>query len=144
LREGNGCVLLRLQAAGPPSVVWESKGERSAMLNYWANPVVHEGFLYGLTGEFNKKIHLRCVDLKDGKPRWTQEGFGKGSITPADGHLFITTKTGDLVSVRATPERYEERGRARVLGENRTAPTLANKRLYLRDLQKIICLDVGP
>jgi hypothetical protein len=86
---------------------------------------------------------LRCVDLKDGKPRWTQESFSKGSITLAEGHLFITTKTGDLVSVRATPDRYEEKSRARVLGENRTAPTLADKRLYLRDLQKIVCLDVG-
>jgi outer membrane protein assembly factor BamB len=141
--ESNGCVLLHLQAAGSPAVVWESKGEKGVMLNYWANPVVHEGFLYGLTGEFNKKIHLRCVDLKDGSPKWTKDGFGKGSITLADGHLFVTTKTGDLVLVRATPDKYEEKARVTVLGDNRTAPTLANRRLFLRDLQKIVCLDVS-
>ena len=114
------------------------------MINYWANPVVHEGFLYGFAGEFSKKVHLRCIDLNDGSVRWTKENFGKGSVTLADGHLFITTKTGDLVLVRATPQAYEEKGRVTILGENRTVPTLANRRLYLRDLEKIVCVDVGP
>ncbi|MEI7685481.1 MAG: PQQ-binding-like beta-propeller repeat protein [Planctomycetota bacterium] len=141
--ESNGCVLFQLNAAAAPKTVWESKGRKSVMINYWANPVIHEGFLYGFAGEFSNKIHLRCIDLKTGKPRWTQEDFGKGSMTLADGHLFITTKEGDLVLVRATPEAYDEKARIPTLGNNRTAPTLANKRLYLRDLKTIKCLDVG-
>lgn len=141
--EGNGCVLFQLQAAAPPKVVWESKGPKSVMINYWANPVIHEGFLYGFAGEFDKKIHLRCIDLKDGSVRWTKENFGKGSLTLADGHLFITTKPGDLVLVRATPEAYQERARATMLGGNRTVPTLANRKLYLRDLSKIVCVDIS-
>ncbi len=142
--EDNGCVLFQLHSAAPPKAVWESKGDKSVMINYWANPVVHDGFLYGFAGEFSKKVHLRCVDLKDGKIRWTKENFGKGSVTLADGHLFITTKSGDLVLVRATPQAYEEKGRVTILGDNRTVPTLANRRLYLRDLEKIVCVDVGP
>jgi outer membrane protein assembly factor BamB len=141
--EGNGCALFRLQAAAAPTVIWESKGPKSVMINYWANPVVHEGFLYGFSGEFDKKIHLRCIDLKDGRVRWTKEGFGKGSVTLADGHLFIAAKSGELVLVRATPEAYDEKARVELLGDNRTAPTLANKRLYLRDLKRIVCLDIG-
>jgi len=138
-----GCTLFKLKADGPPDVVWESKGPDSSMLSYWANSVFHEGHLYGFCGEFSKRIDLRCVDMADGKVKWSKDGFGKGSVTLADGHLFITTKKGDLVLVRATPERYEEKGRVTILGENRTVGTIANKRLYLRDKEKILCLDIG-
>jgi outer membrane protein assembly factor BamB len=138
-----GCALFKLKADGPPDVVWESKGEKSSMLNYWANTIVHDGYLYGISGEFSKRLDLRCVDLKTGQVKWSQDGFGKGSITLADGHLFITTKKGDLVLVRATPERYDEKGRVTILGENRTVGTIANKRLYLRDKEKILCVDLG-
>ncbi len=142
--EGVGCALFRLSAAGPPTVVWEQKDPSSVMMNYWANAVAHDGHLYGLSGEFDKRIDLNCVELKTGKRKWSRPSFGKGAILLADGHLFITTKKGDLVLVRATPERYEEKARlAGFLGENRTVPTLANKRLYLRDLQQIYCLDVA-
>jgi outer membrane protein assembly factor BamB len=139
-----GCVLYKLAADGPPTVVWESKGKKSVMLNYWANAVAHEGYLYGLSGEFDKRIDLNCVDLKNGKLKWSKQGFGKAAVLLADGHLFLTTKKGDVVLVRATPEKYEEKARlAGFLAETRTVPTLANKRLYLRDREQIFCLDVG-
>jgi outer membrane protein assembly factor BamB len=141
--EDVGCALFRLRGTAAPEVVWESKGKNSVMKNYWANSVAHEGYLYGLAGEFSKVIDLRCVDLQTGKVVWSKTNFGKGAITLADGHLFITTKPGDLVLVRATPKGYEEKARVKLLGENRTVPTLANKHLYLRDRENILCLDVA-
>jgi outer membrane protein assembly factor BamB len=112
-------------------------------MNYWANSVVHDGHLYGLSGEFSKRIDLNCVDLKTGKLKWSEADFGKGALTLADGHLFVTTKKGDLVLVRADPTKYDERARVTRLGENRTVPTLAHRRLYLRDRDSIVCLDLG-
>ena len=141
--EGNGCALLELQAVGAPKTVWESKGKKSVMICYWATPVAHDGYLYGFAGEFNKRIDLRCIDLADGKVKWSKEGFGKGALLYADGQLIVTTKTGDLVLVRATPTAYEERGRVELLGTNRTVPTLSRRRLFVRDLESILCLDVG-
>ena len=141
--EGNGCALLELQASGPPKTVWESKGKNSVMICYWATPIAHEGHLYGFAGEFDKRIDLRCIDLADGKVKWSKEGFGKGAMLFADGQLIATTKTGDLVLVRATPTAYDERGRVELLGNNRTVPTLSRRKLYVRDLANILCLDVG-
>lgn len=141
--EGNGCVLYQLNAADAPKVVWESKGKKSVMINYWATSIAHDGHLYGFAGEFDKAIHLRCVDLKDGSVRWTKEDFGKGAASLADGHLFIAAKTGDVIVVRATPAGYEEVSRAKLLGENRTAPAIANGKLYLRDLSKVVCVDLA-
>jgi outer membrane protein assembly factor BamB len=141
--EHEGCALYQLAANSAPKVIWESKGKKSVMANYWANSVAHEGHLYGLSGEFSEKIHLNCVNLMTGKLIWSKKEFGKGAITLADGHLFMTTKAGDVVLVEATPKGYQEKGRAKMLGDNRTVPTIANGRLYVRDLQNILCLDIG-
>lgn len=141
--EGVGCALFQLKADGPPDVVWRFKGKKSPMTSYWATAVAHEGHLYGFSGEFDKQIDLNCVEIATGKLKWSQEDFGKGALILAEGHLFMTTKKGDLVVARATPEKYEEKGRITLLGVNRTVPTLSNKRLYLRDLKNIYCVDVG-
>jgi outer membrane protein assembly factor BamB len=126
-----------------PKVVWESKGKKGVMTTYWANAVEHDGHLYGLSGEFDKRIDLNCVELKTGNLMWSKKDFGKGALTLAQGQLFIATKKGDVVLVHANPKGYLERGRARMLGDNRTVPTLSNRRLYVRDLQSIYCLDVA-
>lgn len=141
--EKNGCTLFKLSAAAPPKVVWESRGARSIMLNYWANSVVHDKYLYGLSGEFNLRINLNCVELATGKLVWSKPNFGKGAITLAEGHLFITTKTGDLVLVPASPEAYKEKARVKMMGDNRTVPTIAGKKLFLRDTKNILCLDLA-
>jgi outer membrane protein assembly factor BamB len=138
-----GCAMFHLSIGGPPEVVWQSKGAKGVLTNYWANSVEHQGYLYGLSGEFDKKIHLNCVDAKTGKLMWSRQDFGKGAITLADGHLFMTTKPGDLVLVRANPQKYEEKARVGLLGENRTVPTIAEKRLFLRDRENIYCLDIA-
>lgn len=138
-----GSAMLRPSESGKPEVVWESKGTRGVMTTYWANAVVQDGHLYGVSGEFDGVINFNCVDLATGKLVWSKERFGKASVTLADGHLFVTTKTGDLVLIKATPKGYEEKARlAKLLGDNRTVPTIADGRMYLRDRKQIWCLDL--
>lgn len=144
-----GSTLFRLSGGGKPDVVWESKGPKGVMTTYWANAVVHDGHLYGVSGEFSGVINLNCVELKTGNLVWSKERFGKASLLLADGHLFVTTKNadktgGDLVLIKATPKGYEEKARLpKLLADNRTVPTLAEGRLYLRDRKQILCLDVS-
>jgi outer membrane protein assembly factor BamB len=73
---------------------------------------------------------------------WQQPRFGKGNLIAADGKLFISTLKGELVIVRATPEKFEELARAPVLGPTRQAPALVAGRLYLRDDREIVCVDI--
>jgi outer membrane protein assembly factor BamB len=139
-----GCVMYQLKPDGPPGIIWKSQGPKSVMMNYWANSVLHDGRLYGMSGEFNKKIHLNCVDAATGKLIWSKQNFGKAAVTLADGHLFLVTKKeGDLVLAAASPKGYEEKGRVTLLGDNRTAATISNGRLFLRDKQNILCLDIA-
>jgi outer membrane protein assembly factor BamB len=141
--EDVGCAMFKLSAAAP-EIAWESKGPKSVMMNYWANAVELDGYLYGISGEFNEmKMDLNCVDLKTGKLMWSQKNLGKAAVTLADGHLWITTKKGDLLLVRANSTKYDEVARVSLLAENRTSPTIADKRLYLRDRKNIYCLDIA-
>jgi outer membrane protein assembly factor BamB len=140
--EDNGCALYQLSAGGTPEPVWESKGKKSVMINYWATSVVHNGYLFGLSGEFDRAINLNCIDVKTGKLMWSQKDMGKAAVTLAAGHLLIVTKKGDLVLAPATPEGYRETARLPLLAETRTAATIADGRLYLRDREDIFALDI--
>lgn len=139
-----GCALLKL-GKGKPTPVWESKGPKSVLITYWANAVLQDKHLYGLDGEYNQPSALKCVDAATGKEVWSKDRFGLGSVTLADGHLWITTIKGDLVLVPANSKAYQEKGRVKVMEESRyaTVPTIAGKKLFLRDRKSIYCLDVA-
>ena len=71
--------------------------------NHYATSVHHDGFLYGFDGRQEEGERLRCVELKTGKVRWSQEGFGAGTVTVAGNHLLVMTERGELIDVDATP-----------------------------------------
>lgn len=145
--EDHGCALLGLKAQGDQfevSEVWSSLGIKSVLRNEWQTSALLDGYLYGMdnVGGAGPITHLTCVDAATGQRKWQQPRFGKGNFIAADGKLFISTMKGELVLVKATPERFEELGRATVLDSTRQAPALSNGRLFLRDDKEIICLDV--
>lgn len=145
--ESHGSVLLDVnQSAGEWKVTerWQSQGRGSVMRNEWQTSILLEGFLYGFdnVGSAGPVTHLNCVEASTGKRIWQAPRFGKGNLIGADGKLFISTRGGEFVLVKATSKRFEEIGRMKVLGPTRTAPSLCNGLLYLRDDAEIVCLDV--
>jgi len=145
--EDHGSVLLSFKAEGDEfkiGEVWSSLGNRSVLRSEWQTPILLDGHFYGMdnVGGAGPITHLTCIEGATGKRVWQQSRFGKGNLIAADGKLFISTMKGELVLARATPERYEEIGRAAVMGSTRQAPALANGLLYLRDDREIVCLDV--
>lgn len=145
--EDHGSVLLSLKAEGERfnvGEVWSSWGNRSVLRSEWQTPILLDGHLYGMdnVGGAGPITHLTCIEAGTGKRVWLQPRFGKGNLIAADGKLFISTMNGELVVLRATPQRYDEIGRAAVIGSTRQAPALANGLLYLRDDHEIVCLDV--
>ena len=145
--ENHGSVLLSLKPNGDKfdvSEVWDSLGPKSVLRNEWQTSMLLDGFLYGLdnVGGAGPITHLTCIDAATGKRKWQQARFGKGNLIAADGKLFLSTLAGDLVVVRATPERFDELGRATILGGTRQAPALSNGFLFLRDDKEIVCVNV--
>jgi len=144
--ENHGCVMLKLKPAGDGFELqerWSSLGPKSVLRTEWQT-VAHVGdYLYGMdnVGASGPVTHLTCVEAATGKRMWSQQRFGKGNYIFADGKLFCTISTGELIVVRATPEQYVEIGRQKVLESLRQAPSLAGGLLYLRDDGEIVCLD---
>lgn len=132
-----------------------SRFGKKSVQQLWANDetlssqyitcVVHEGLLYGSHGRADGALaDLRCFEPKSGKIRWTDELFGTASLILADGKLILVRDDGTLVLVKASPEKYEELGRAQVLDTTtRALPALAGGRLYVRDTRTLKCLELG-
>jgi outer membrane protein assembly factor BamB len=145
--ENHGCVLLAISAQEQPlrvQEVWTSLGPKSVLRNEWQTSILLDGYLYGMdnVGSAGAITHLTCIKASSGERMWQQLRYGKGNLIAADGKLFISTMKGELIVARASPERYDELGRAVVIGKTRQAPALADGRLYLRDDEEIVCLDV--
>jgi hypothetical protein len=73
---------------------------------------------------------------------------GKGSLTCADGHLYLRAEggSGAVALVEATPQGYKETGRfdqpERSTENSWPHPVVANGRLYIRDQDVLLCYDV--
>jgi len=106
--------------------------------NHFSSSIHDAGHIYGFDAAM-----LKCIDAEDGEERWRKRGLGKGTLIHADGMLIVLGGDGLLALIEATPEEYRELGSMQVFETTTwTAPTLAAGRLYLRDQERIVCLDL--
>jgi outer membrane protein assembly factor BamB len=138
-----GCALLRAVADGERVRLEEVYiRNRRVMRNHHSTSVYKDGYLYGFD-----ESQLKCVDLRKGveKSDWEATGIAKGTLILADRHLIILTESGDLALVEATSEEFRPLAKLKhvLKGANTWAlPVLVDGRLYLRDAEKLVCLDV--
>ncbi len=137
---GTGALLAKCKKDGIEEV-WKGDGTLSSQ---YATPVVRDGFLYGCDGRSDVgTVALRCLELKTGKVRWSQESFGCASLTAADGRLILLTEAGELVLVDCTPDAYRELARASVLAAPvRALPALSGGKFFGRDARRLVCWDL--
>jgi outer membrane protein assembly factor BamB len=108
------------------------------MKNRFTSSVLHEGFIYGLDENI-----LACVDAATGDLRWKGGRYGYGQVLLASGHLVVLTEDGDLVLVRATPERHEEVARSAALeGKTWNHPAVTDGILLVRNLREMAAFDL--
>jgi outer membrane protein assembly factor BamB len=106
-------------------------------------PIFYKGYIYGT----NAGNELACLNL-DGKVLWTSTSahkFGRGPYIIADGLIYVMNDDGVLTMVEATPTGYKQLASAKVLeGPDAWGPmAIAAGRLILRDLNRMICLDIA-
>ncbi len=108
-------------------------------------PIYWQDHLYAVGKK--KRGLFECLD-QTCKPVWSSEGkafFGLGSFLLADGMFFILEgDTGLLRLLDANTKEYKELASAPVLsGHDVWAPmALSDGKLVLRDMAKMICIDV--
>jgi outer membrane protein assembly factor BamB len=111
------------------------------MVNHHGGLVLVGDHLYGAD-----EGALKCLDFKTGAVAWQNKCVGKGSITYADGRLVVRGERGPVALVEATPEGYREKGRFdqpdRSERKSWPHPVVFGGRLYLRDMDVLLCYDV--
>ncbi len=133
-----GAAVVQLQERNEKFIA-EKLWNSSEMKNLINSSVFFKNFMYG----FDDKI-LKCIDVRTGKTKWETPGFKRGSLIAADGHLIVLGENGNLALVEATPEEYREIANVKILsGKCWTSPSLANGKLYLRNHEEMVCLDVA-
>ena len=134
---GTGAAMLELTASGDTlsaKEVWKS----IRMKNQFSSSVLHNGYIYGLD-----EAILACIDASTGDLKWKGGRYGYGQVMLANGHLIVLTDEGDLVLVRATPERHDERVRFSVLnGKTWNHPAMADGYLIVRNLAEMAAFDL--
>jgi outer membrane protein assembly factor BamB len=140
---GAGCAALEIVRDGDKWTVKE-KWANSNLMAHMATSVVHDGCVYGCNGDL-ASWSLRCLDLKTGEIKWKERQSCRSSFVAAEGCLFSWGERGTLQLIELNPERYVLKGEAADLLAYKAwaMPALAHKRLYLRDENNILCLDLG-
>jgi hypothetical protein len=75
--------------------------------------------------------------------KWARRGYGKGTLTIADGLLYVLAESGKLVVGEAGPSGFSETGALQVLTGAKawTPPTIANGRIYVRHQKEMVALE---
>jgi outer membrane protein assembly factor BamB len=140
---GHGCILLKLQTEDnrlATTTVWQSK----AIANKFHTCILLDGKLYGAD-----ERKLKCVDFLTGEEAWSLnqvagDGTRFGTLVLCQGHFIFLSQEGQLSVAKASATGFDAVGSAQVLsGRCWTVPTLHNGRLYVRNLEKLVCLELG-
>ncbi len=161
---GPGAALLAVRPGGY-EVVWSdaAKGRQKSLQTHWNTPVHHEGFVYGSSGRHSNNAELRCIELATGAVRWSQPNLARTSLLYLDGHFICLSEYGELVLLRANPDKFDpvsalvpklpatEGLDPANLGPRRlleypawAAPIVSRGLLYVRGRDRLACYEVIP
>jgi outer membrane protein assembly factor BamB len=136
---GTGGALLSLTAQNGEVRAQEVYFTRDLM-NHHGGVVLVDGYLYG----FHNSI-LTCLEFATGKVMWRDRSVGKGSLTYADGHLYLLGEENTVGLAEATPMGYREKGRFRIADQGLPSwahPVVSGGRLYIRNQRTLASYDI--
>ncbi len=138
---GTGGGLVKL-AAGRNNVQAQLAYKVRELVNHHGGMVFVNGYVYGTNDNA-----LVCVDVKNGDVLWRDRSVGKGSVTYADGHLYVVGEAGEIALVEASPDGYVEKGRFKHVNRSDKRlwahPVVFQGRLYVRDQDTLTVYDVS-
>jgi len=100
------------------------------------------GQIYGSSGDFGPAF-MTAIDVETGKILWQDRSFSKATLIYADGKFIVLDEEGNLFLARMNSQGMTVISKASLLkSKARTPPSLVGTRLYLRDRQKLLALDL--
>ncbi len=136
---GAGGALLGLTAANGDVSARQIYFTRE-MQNHHGGLVLVNGYLYG----FHNSI-LVCMEFATGHLFWRARSVGKGTLTYADGNLYILGEDNMVGLAAAAPGGYQEKGRFKIADQGLPSwahPVVSGGRLYIRNQNMLTAYDV--
>jgi outer membrane protein assembly factor BamB len=160
----DGPLMLALDDKKPSAtVVWKGKSDSEIQTDglhaVITTPVIIGDYIYGICsyGQF------RCLRAKTGERVWETQAVTKerarwasGVIVRNGDRLFINNDRGDLLIVKPSPDGYQEvsrthlikptsppQNRRELVNVNWMYPAYANKHIYARNDEEIICASLA-
>jgi outer membrane protein assembly factor BamB len=137
---------------GSRALLLHQSGGTTTLRELWANTrlQLHFGtairagdYLY-FSDAYNGPALMTAVHVKTGQIAWQRRGFAKAQLLSADGKLIVLDEDGTLALATATPSSFGVLAQAALLQKTAwTPPTLVGTRLYVRDRQSIVALELG-
>lgn len=108
-----------------------------------ANAVRVASHIYAGSGD-ESVFFMTAIEAATGKIAWRERGFGKANVVYTDGKLIILEEDGSLALATATPEAFQLKSKFSLLKKSAwTPPTLVGQKLFVRDNEAIMALDLG-
>lgn len=160
----NGSMMLSLDEKTPTArVLWKGKSDNELQtdgLHATINtPVIQGEFIYGICsyGQF------RCIRARTGERVWETQAvlnerarWASGLMVRNGDRVFINNDRGELIIAKLAPEGYQEISRTNLIkptsppgnrrqlvSVNWSHPAYANKRIYARNDEEIICASLA-
>ncbi len=167
---GPGSALLSVRPGGY-DLVWadDPQSREKRLQTHWNTPIHHQGYVYASSGRHSNNAELRCIELATGQVMWSQPGLARCSLMYVDGHFVCLSEYGELILLRANPQRFEAVGSlvpvdtepqsaqaantaaSRAGAERKlleypawAAPILSRGLLYVRGRDRLVCLELIP
>jgi outer membrane protein assembly factor BamB len=132
---GHGAAVIEVAKSGPPKLIWQNK----LLKNKFNSSVVYEGFIYGLDENI-----LSCVDAATGDRKWKAGRYGYGQVMLAQGHLVVTSESGEVALVKANPQQWQEVAKFQALdGKTWNQPAIAQGKLVVRSEKQMAAFEIG-
>lgn len=132
-----GCGLFALsKGAGAleSEEVWRSK----VLLNKFQSAILTGRKLYA-----SDEKAFKCVDFMTGRETWKVPRVANGTLILAEGQLFLLTERGELQVGRPSPEGWQPHSKVEILDDKCwTVPVISGGRLFARNLERVVCLDI--
>lgn len=133
-----GAVLLAVRGSDDEGIRVEELWREPRMRNSWQSSIAHRGAIVGFDNATLKFLSA------EGETLWARRGLGKGTLALADDLLFVLGDRGVLTVGEWSREGFREAGRAEILtGKSLTAPTVAQGKLFARNHQELVCVDLS-
>jgi outer membrane protein assembly factor BamB len=131
---GHGSAVIEISPSGVKQV-WAN----NRMKNKFSGSVLYEGNIYGLD-----EAILACINAETGELKWKGGRYGYGQVLLASGHLVVSTETGDVVLVKATPESHQELAHFHaVSGKTWNNPAISDGLLLVRNATEMACFRIS-